>query len=93
MYSIFGARAERLEHARDQVAEAARLAGADIENAGHRRRSQQPAHHRDRIVDIDEIAPLLAVADAVAMRLEQPHGWPALASSNRLATRLIISPL
>ena len=34
---------------------------------------EEPSHHRDRVVDIDEIAPLLAVGDAVAVRLEQPH--------------------
>ena len=38
----------------------------------HRRRRQQPAHHGDGVIDIDEIALLLAVGDACAMRLEQP---------------------
>ena len=75
---MFGGAAERAKHRGDQVAEAARLAGADIEDAGHRRRVEQPAHHRDRVVDIDEVALLLAVGDAVAVRLEQPHRLAAL---------------
>ena len=36
------------------------------------RRIEQPAQHRDGVVDIDEIAALVAVGDAVAVRLEQP---------------------
>ena len=42
------------------------------------RRVEQPAHHGDGVVDIDEIAPLLAVGDTVAVRLEQMHGLPRL---------------
>ena len=49
------------------------LPGPDVENARNFRRFQQPAHHRDRIVDIEKIAPLVAVRDSWAVRLEQPH--------------------
>src|SRR6185312_8122195 len=40
---------ERLEHRRDHVAEAFRLAGADVEDAADRRRAEQPAHNRNRV--------------------------------------------
>jgi len=67
-----GLAAERREHRGHQVAEAARLAGADVEDARYRRRLQEPADDGDRIVHVDEIAPLLAVGDARPVRLEQP---------------------
>src|SRR4029077_1009924 len=37
-----------------QIGETARLAGADVEDARHRRRRKQPHHHPHRIVDVDE---------------------------------------
>src|SRR5271169_2576862 len=60
--------AECREDGRDQIAEAARLSGADIEDTGYRGRRQQPSHDGNRVVDIDEIALLLAVGDACTMR-------------------------
>src|SRR5262245_19662966 len=62
--------AERSKHCVHQVAEAARHAGADVEDARYRRRLDQPAHDRDRVFDIDEIAFLLAVSNAGAMGFE-----------------------
>jgi hypothetical protein len=85
--------AERGIGRQHQILEAARLAGADIEDAADRRRCQQPHHHPHDVVDIDEIAALIAVGDALAMRLEQLHGRPALMSSKRRASTLIIVPL
>ena len=70
--------AQRREHGADQVAEAARRAGADVENARHFGRGEQPAHHADGVVHIDEIAFLLAIGDARAVRLEQPDGLAGL---------------
>ena len=64
---------ERGKHCGDHVAERACLAGTDVEQARRLRGLDQPAHHRDRVVHIDEVAPLIAVADAVAMGLEQAH--------------------
>src|SRR5216683_2560027 len=51
--------AERSEHGEHQVAKAARPAGADIEDARYRRLIDQPAQHRNCVIDMDEIAPLL----------------------------------
>src|SRR6516165_7753338 len=62
--------AERSKHCVHQVAEAARHAGADVEDARYRWRFDQPAHDRDRVFDIDEIAFLLAVSNAGAMGFE-----------------------
>src|SRR6266540_3178389 len=45
---------ERAEHGGDQIAKATRPARADIEDARNRRRVEEPAHDRDRIIDIDE---------------------------------------
>ena len=70
-YSMFGLAPSARIHGGDEILEAARLAGSDVEDASDLRGFQHPAHHRDGIVDIDEIAALLAVADAGAMRLEQ----------------------
>src|SRR3981189_305061 len=69
---------ECAEHGRDQVAEASRLTGADVEDARHRGRVEEPAQDRDRVIDIDEVALLLAVADAVAVGLEQAHLFAVL---------------
>src|SRR6476660_2497919 len=77
--------AERTEHGGDQITEAARLAGAYIEDARHRRRIEQPTHDRDRVIHIDEVAFLLAVADAVAMRLEQMYRFAGLRVLEALA--------
>src|SRR5277367_404217 len=63
--------AECREHSCHQIAEAARLAGANIENTRHRRRLQQPSHDGHRVFDVDEIALLVAVGDARAMRFEE----------------------
>src|ERR1700676_1826848 len=65
--------AERGIGRKHQILEAAGLAGADVEDARDRWCRQQPHHHPHRIVDIDEIAPLIAVGDAIAVRLEQFH--------------------
>src|SRR5271155_5066494 len=64
--------AECGERGRHQIAEAARLTGADIEDSRHRGRLQQPSHDGNRVVDVDEITLLLAIGDARAMRFEQP---------------------
>src|SRR5437868_4007696 len=61
-------RAERGQH---HVLEAARRAGSDVEQAGYFRRRQQPHHHAHDVVDIDEVAALVAVGDALAVRPEQ----------------------
>src|SRR5262249_55145124 len=55
--------AERGEHCMHQIAEAARHTGADIEDAADRRRLDQPAHDRDRVLDIDEVALLFAIGN------------------------------
>src|SRR5437764_6183350 len=64
---------ERPEHCGNQIAEASRLAGADVEDARYRGRPEQPAHHGDRVIDVDEVAFLFAVGDAVAVGFEQAH--------------------
>ena len=56
-----------------QIPEASRLAGSDVEDAANLRARQQPHHHPHHIVDIDEIAPLIAVFNPLAVRLEQFH--------------------
>ena len=61
-----------------QVAKAACYASADIEDARDGRRLDQPTHHRDRIIDINEVTFLLAVGDASAMRLEQADRFAGL---------------
>src|ERR1700742_378609 len=66
-------RAERRIGRQHQILEAARPSGSDIEQAADRPRREQPHHHPHDVVDIDEIAPLIAVADTVAVRLEQLH--------------------
>src|SRR5262245_44872413 len=75
---------ERGEHRRDQITERTCLTGTDVKDAGNRRRRQQPVHHRDGIVDKDEVAPLVAVFDARTVRLEQAH---------RLATLRLVETL
>src|SRR3569623_1711628 len=67
---FFGA--ERRIGRHDQVAEAARMTGADIENAADIRALHQPHPDAQNVVDVAEVAPLIAIGDAVAMRLEQP---------------------
>src|SRR5215510_10624648 len=64
--SDIGLPAERAEHGGDQITEAARLASPDVEDSRHRRRIEEPAHDRDRVLDIDEVAFLFAIGDAVA---------------------------
>src|SRR5262249_9074878 len=51
-----------------EILEAAGLAGADVENTRDRWRRQEPHHHAHGIIDIDEIAPLIAIRDAFAVR-------------------------
>ncbi|MEY9504957.1 hypothetical protein ABIE87_004515 [Bradyrhizobium diazoefficiens] len=68
-----GPRPERRIGSQHQILEAARLAGADVEQPGHRGRCQQPHDDAHDVVDIDEIAALVAVGNAFAMRLEQLH--------------------
>src|SRR5436190_7840479 len=68
-----GLKTERAEQRRNQVAKAPGLAGADIEDARNRGSLHQPARHRNRIVDVDKIAALLAIPDAWPVRLEQTH--------------------
>src|SRR6516162_4444580 len=77
---IFDSRlpAERAERGGDEITEAARLAGSDVEDPRHRRCIKEPAHHRDRVVDIDEVALLLAIGDAVAVGFEQTHALSGL---------------
>ena len=70
--------AERPKQRRDQIAKAAGLAGADVEDARDLRRFHQPSHHRDGVIDVDEVAPLVAILDAWPVRLEQPHGAAVL---------------
>src|SRR5437016_1170310 len=53
--------AERSVAGEHQLAKAARLAGADIEDAIRVARGQQPHDDARDVVDIDEIAPLIAV--------------------------------
>ena len=65
--------AERRQHRQHQIAETARLAGADVEDTRYRGRLKQPAHHGDGIIHVNEVALLLAIGDAGAIRLEQPH--------------------
>ena len=77
-YSIFGRAPEGLEHGGDQITEAARPPGSYVEDAGHRWRLEQPAHDGDGIIDMNEITLLLAVADAVPVRLEQAYRLPRL---------------
>src|SRR5205085_8976627 len=69
------------EHGADQIAKARWPAGADIVDAVDRGCCKHPIHHVERIVDIDEIAFLLAVGDVRTMRLEQ---------TNRLAAFSVI---
>ena len=52
-----------------------RLAGGDVENAVDRGGVEQPAQHGDGVVDIDEIAALVAVGDACFVRFEQFDGF------------------
>src|ERR1700712_4606181 len=66
--------AERVIGRQHHILEAASLAGADVEDPADGRVGHQPHHHPHRVVDIDEIAPLIAIGDALAMRLEQLHG-------------------
>src|SRR3569623_409096 len=73
---LFGAECGIGRH--DQVAEAARMAGTDIEDAANARALHQPHHDTQHVIDIDEVAPLIAVGYAVAMRLEQPDGFARL---------------
>src|SRR5216684_1805303 len=62
-----GSRAERGIGGNHHILEAARGAGADIEETTDRRDRKQPHHHPRHVVDIDEIAALIAVGDAFAM--------------------------
>ena len=55
-----------------QIEKAARLAAADIVDAAVSSLPPQPQHRRDAILDVDEVAPLLAVAVVGAMRFEEP---------------------
>src|SRR5205823_6669315 len=69
----FGSSAERGIGRKHHVLEAARLTGTNIEDAADGWRGQQPHYHAHRIIDIDKIALLIAVRDALVMRLEQLH--------------------
>src|SRR3546814_3697398 len=51
--------------------EAARLAGADVEQAADARMIEQPQHHVDAVADPDEVAKLPAVGVIRVVRLEQ----------------------
>src|SRR5215210_3271494 len=55
----------------DQILEAARFSGSDVENAGDLGGFEHPSYDRYGIVHVYEVAALLAVRDAVAMRFEQ----------------------
>src|SRR5262249_16961299 len=68
-----GCAPERGKHRSHHFAKPARLARPDVEQTRGLRRLDEPAHHRDGVVHIDEVAPLIAVADAVAIGLEQAH--------------------
>src|SRR5262252_6221867 len=70
--------AKRAEHGGDEITEAARLAGSNVEDPRHRRRIKEPAHYRDRIIDVDEVALLRTISDAVAMGFEQTHALSGL---------------
>src|SRR3954467_8947302 len=69
----FGSSAESRVGRKHHVFEATRLTGTNVESAADGWRGQQPHHHAHRISDIDKIAPLIAVRDALAIRLEQLH--------------------
>jgi hypothetical protein len=73
-----GRAAESREHGFDHLAKAPRLPGPDIEQTGDARGLEQPAHDGHHVIDMDEVAPLVAVGDALAMRFEQPHGLARL---------------
>src|SRR5262245_36868021 len=62
---------KRLEHCADYVAKAFCLASADVEDAVYPRCLKKPAKHRNRVVDVNEVAPLISVGDARTMRFEQ----------------------
>src|SRR3569623_2789576 len=62
IYDVFFG-AERRIGRHDQVAEAARMTGADIEDAADIRALHQPHHDAQHVVDVDEVAPLLAIGD------------------------------
>ena len=80
------------EHRPHQVAEAARPAGAQVEQPGHAGIVQQPEHHRDAVIDMDEVALLLAIGDALPVGTEQRRRPPAAISCWNLTT-LIMRPL
>src|SRR5262249_30337041 len=58
------------EHSGDEVAETLTLASAAAIDAVDLRRVDEPGHSRDRVVDMDEVTPLLAVANSGTVRLE-----------------------
>src|SRR5260370_5544999 len=66
--------AERAIGREHQILEAAGLAGSDVEDAADRGRRQEPHYYPHYVVNIDEIALLIAVGYASAMGFEQLHG-------------------
>src|SRR5690606_10600091 len=72
--------AECSEERGRKFAEAARAARPNIEDAADGRGLEQPADHRNRVINIDEVAPLSAVRDVWPVRAEELHR-PALAQA------------
>ena len=72
-----GCAPQRREHGSDQIAKARRLAGAGIVDSRDRRRRQRPLHHIKHLIDIDEIALLLAGDYSAATVDEHGSIWIA----------------
>src|SRR5262249_36102937 len=81
----FHGQTKRIEHGSDHVAETFGLASSDIENAVYPCCVEKPAHNGNGIVDVDKIAALLAVGNALAVRLEQTHSLTGFGDIENLA--------
>src|SRR4249919_1114762 len=55
---------KRLEHSADHVSKTFGLARPDIENAVCRRCLKKPTQHRNGIVDVNKVTPLISVGNA-----------------------------
>src|SRR5689334_17942928 len=85
--------AERAVNGSGEIGEAARLAAAGVEKAAHLRMVVEEQHLGDAVADIDEIALLPAIRNAVAMRAEEVAGHAGLSAWKDLRGDALLAAL